>query len=89
MIRIMTAPLRNGFIAGGDIVVADSDEADRAIAILSSEPRRPSELAEMLEEGCPGFEVVAWDSDDAIQIYGDSHMSGTMPVQAHRPALVL
>lgn len=68
MIKIPTAPLRNGSVAGGDIVVADSDEADRAIAILSSEPRRPSELAEMLEEGCPGFEVVAWDSDDAIQI---------------------
>ena len=71
MIRIMTVPLRNGFIAGGDIVVTDSDEANRAVAILSSEPHRPSELAKMLEEGCPGFEVVAWDSDDAIQIYGD------------------
>lgn len=71
MIRIRTASLRNGFVAGGDIVVADSDVANRAIAILSSEPRRPSELAELLEEGCPGFEVVPWDSDDAIQIYGD------------------
>lgn len=71
MIKIRTASLRNGFVAGGDIVVADSDEADRAIAILSSEPRRPSELAEMLEEECPGFEVVPWDTDDAIQIYGD------------------
>lgn len=71
MIKIPTASLRSGFVLGGDIVVADSDEADRAIAILSSEPRRPSELAEMLEEECPGFEVAAWDSDDAIQIYGD------------------
>ena len=71
MIKIRTSSLRNGFVACGDIVVADSDEADRAIAILSSEPRRPSELAEMFEEECPGFEVVAWDSDDAIQIYGD------------------
>lgn len=71
MIRIRTASLRNGFVVGGDIVVTDSDEAGRVIAILSSEPRRPSELAEMLEEGCPGFEVVAWDSDGAIQIYGD------------------
>lgn len=78
MIKIRTASLRNGFVAGGDIVVADSDEADRAIAILSSELRRPSELAEMFEEECPGFEIVAWDSDDttldsddAIQIYGD------------------
>ena len=71
MIKIRTASLRNGFVAGGDIVVADSDEADRAIAILYSEPRRPSELAEMLEEECPGFEVAPWDTDDAIQIYGD------------------
>lgn len=71
MIRIRTASLRNGFVAGGDIVVADSDEADRVIAILSSEPHRPSKLAGMLEEKCPGFEVVAWDSDDVIQIYGD------------------
>ena len=50
MIKIRTASLRNGFVAGGDIVVADSDEADRVIAILSSEPRRPSELAEILED---------------------------------------
>lgn len=71
MIKIPTASLRNGFVACGDIVVADSDEADRAIAILSSEPRRPSELAEMLAEKCPGFEVVPWDTDDAIQIYDD------------------
>lgn len=71
MLKIRTSSLRSGFVAGGDIVVADSDEADRAIAILSSEPRRPSELAEMLEEECPEFEVVPWDSDDAIQIYGD------------------
>lgn len=71
MIKIRTASLRNGFVAGGDIVVADSDGADRVIAILSSEPRRPSELAEILEDECPGFEVVAWDSDDATQIYGD------------------
>lgn len=78
MIKIRAESLRNGFVAGGDIVVADSDEADRTIAILSSEPRRPSELAELLEEECPGFEIVAWDSDDttldsddAIQIYGD------------------
>ena len=71
MIRIRTASLRNGFVAGGDIVVADSDEAGRGIAILSSEPRRPSELAEMLEEECPGFEVIPGDSDDAIQTYGD------------------
>lgn len=71
MIKIPTASLRNGFVAGGDIIVTDSDEADRVIEILSSEPRRPSELAEMLEEECPGFEVTAWDSDDAIQIYGD------------------
>ena len=71
MIKIPTASLRSGFVAGGDIVVADSDEADSAIAILSSEPRRPSELAELLEEECPGFEVVAWDSDDSIQIYSD------------------
>ena len=71
MLKIRTSSLRSGFVAGGDIVVADSDEADRAIAILSSEPRRPSELAELLEEGCPGFEVVPWDSYDAIQIYGD------------------
>ena len=71
MLKIRTSSLRSGFVAGGDIVVADSDEADRAIAILSSEPRRPSELAEMLEEECPEFEVVPWDSYDAIQIYGD------------------
>lgn len=71
MIKIRTESLRNGFVAGGDIVVADSDEAGRAIAILSSEPRRPSELAEMLEEECPGFEVIAWDSDDSTQTYGD------------------
>lgn len=71
MIRIRTASLRNGFVVGGDIVVTDSDEAGRVIAILSSEPRRPSELAEMLEDECPGFEVVAWNSDDAIPIYGD------------------
>ena len=71
MIRIRTASLRSGFVAGGDIVVADSDEADRTVAILSSEPRRPSELAEMLEVECPGFEVVPWNSDDAIQIYDD------------------
>ena len=71
MIRIRTESLRNGFVASGDIVVADSDEADRAIAILSSEPHRPSKLEYMLEEECPGFEVVAWDSDDSIQIYGD------------------
>lgn len=71
MLKIRTSSLRSGFVAGGDIVVADSDEADRAIAILSSEPRRPSELAELLEEECPEFEVVPWDSDDAIQTYGD------------------
>lgn len=71
MIKIRTESLRSGFIAGGDIVVADSDEAGRAIAILSSKPCRPSELAELLEEECPGFEVVPWDTDDAIQIYGD------------------
>ena len=55
MIKIRTEFLRSGFVAGGDIVVADSDEADRAIAILSSEPRRPSELSELLEEECHGF----------------------------------
>lgn len=71
MLKIRTSSLRSGFVTGGDIVVADSDEADRAIAILSSEPRRPSELAELLEEECPEFEVVPWDSDDAIQTYGD------------------
>lgn len=71
MIKIRTESLRSGFVTGGDIVVADSDEADRAIAILSSEPCRPSKLAELLEEECPGFEVVAWDSDDSIQIYSD------------------
>lgn len=71
MIKIRTESLRSGFVTGGDIVVADSDEADRAIAILSSEPRRPSKLAELLEDECPGFEIVPLDSDDAIQIYGD------------------
>lgn len=71
MLKIRTSSLRSGFVAGGDIVVADSDEADRAIAILSSEPRRPSELAELLEEECPGFEIVPWDSDDEMWIYVD------------------
>ena len=71
MLKIRTSSLRSGFVAGGDIVVADSDEADRAIAILSSEPRRPSELAELLEEKCPGFEIVPWDSDDEMRIYVD------------------
>lgn len=71
MLKIRTSSLRSGFVAGGDIVVADSDEADRAIAILSSEPHRPSELAELLEEECPGFEIVPWDSDDEMRIYVD------------------
>lgn len=71
MLKIRTSSLRSGFVAGGDIVVADSDEADRAIAILSSEPRRPSELAELLEEECPGFEIAPWDSDDEMWIYVD------------------
>lgn len=71
MLKIRTSSLRSGFVAGGDIVVADSDEADRAIAILSFEPRRPSELAELLEEECPGFEIVPLDSDDEMRIYVD------------------
>lgn len=71
MIRIRTAFLRNGFVVGGDIVVSDSNEAERAIWILSSESRRPSELAELLEEDCPGFELVPWEFDDEMQIYGD------------------
>lgn len=66
MIKVPTASLRNGPIVGGDIVVSDSNEAEKAIGILSSEPRRPSELAELLEEECPGFEIVTWDSDDEM-----------------------
>ena len=71
MIRVPTASLRNGPIVGGDIAVGDSNEAEKAIEILSSELRRPSELAELLEDECPGFEIVPWDSDSEMQIYSD------------------
>ena len=71
MIKVPTASFRNGPIVGGDIVVSDSNEAEKAIGILSSELRRPSELAELLEDECPGFEIVPWDSDDEMPIYSD------------------
>lgn len=71
MIKVITSFTPNASVVCGDIIVSDIDEADKALQLMYASGIRPSKLSEALEDECPGYDVIPWDSDDDIPIYGN------------------